>query len=329
MILLTSDRPTSETLQADFTELVADLFECNGGIRSLAMLNTFDLPGEATNVADAVAKWVVRDGSNQNAAVILCASPVAPELVARGIRRAREAKATLGSELGRVILEPLREGELHGLSYAVLPFCQPLSKRRLVGRVQRLLLCPAILQWLRRLTEATSREVDAPEREHGFQAPLRHLIENASMTATLREVARVALERLQTRQWSPRHVLMHNDFWIGNILIDQRNVTGRQGLAWRERFVVIDWPGSTIRGYGFFDLVRFARATGLSRSRLKAEVAEHCRILKCELSDAKCHMTAALGYLEMHRERFPLEHFKRMADACLETLRAVCGDQRR
>ncbi len=317
-----SDRPNLKQLETVLAQPLARLFGGNG-VGSITLLNSV-APADDP-VPDAVTKWLICDARQRRVAVVLCASPVSPGLVARGMHRAREAKKALGPDLGRVILDSLQEGEILGLSYTVLPYCRPLSERRLIRRVQCGLLRPAVLDWLRNATKLTVREVSGTDAAEEFGKPLRHLSDHPELPDTLRSPAETAWERLKTGRWSPRHVLMHNDFWDGNILIDHRNVTGRGGRPWRNRFVIIDWPGASVRGYAFYDLLRFARATSWSIHRLHDEVAAHCRILGCELADAPCHLLAALGCLEMHRERFPLPHFIRTANGCLDTLWAVCG----
>ncbi len=324
-----ADAPTAtrnlsvDDLSSEVAALISTSPLGKNGIGSLTLLDTRDVPN-AHLITDYVTKWLVRDKQGRPSAVVLCSSPTSPKLVERGMSRARSAKALLGNELGRVIMTPIQEGEVLGLSYTVLPYAKPLSSNKLWRKIQRHRVIPGVLKWLRDATERTRREPSEREREDAFIEPLRHLSQHDAMPDAIRSAAAVTLQRLRNGQWTPAHVLMHGDFWDGNILIDVNNVTGRAENSWPNRFVVIDWPGAIMQGYAFFDLVRFARATGLSASRLKLEVGQHGSILGCQVSDAPAHLLAGLGYLELHRERFPLEHFTRMAVNCLDTLTNAC-----
>ncbi|MCP4006756.1 MAG: phosphotransferase, partial [bacterium] len=112
-----------------------------------------------------------------------------------------------------------------------------------------------------------------------------------------------------------RYVLIHNDFWRGNVLLDST----RSG-PWPERFVVIDWGGSRVRGHAIFDLIRMADCLKLGDRVLRGEVEAHCRILECELIDARSHLFSALGHLAMNLDRFPLPRFLEMAQQCVQRL---------
>ena len=118
----------------------------------VARLGRIEALGPEKPVADDPAKLVVCDSRGRPAAVVLCASPVAPDLVARGMERARDAKRALGPELGSVILDPLGEGRLDGLSYTILPYREPLSNAWLTGRLQSRRLRPRVFSWLRHAT---------------------------------------------------------------------------------------------------------------------------------------------------------------------------------
>src|SRR5437660_1391354 len=93
-------------------------------------------------VADAPAKFVLRDELDRAGGFVLCSSPKAPELVARGAERAQAARAILGPQLGQAVLAPIASGRIDGLSFAVLPYCRPLSSNRILRQFQRRRLRP-------------------------------------------------------------------------------------------------------------------------------------------------------------------------------------------
>lgn len=279
---------------------------------------------EAKAVADDCTKLLVRDRHRRPVMVVLCSSPVSPQLVRRGMQRAREAKRALGPALGRVILDPLGEGDLAGCSYGILPYCPPLSTHRLIRRVQRRILRPFVLRWLRSATSATVAEVDPQQLQHAFMNPLIHLEGLPAASDHLRHAASEAMQSLAGGAWRPCHVLMHGDLWDGNILINNGDAA-RSRRQRGSRFVLIDWPGALIKGYAMYDLLRFAQAMSLHGAPLRREVTMHCQLLGCPFLHARFHLIASLGYLAMHLEHFPFARYTEMATRCLRALEAVGG----
>lgn len=312
-----ADQPTVEEFRRLVTEPLSDV------LAEGERLGRFALLCPASSIGDSVLKFAIRNTNGRPIAVALCSSPNSPSLVARGMQRARQAKQALGPELGRVILTPMLEGDVHGLSYTVLPYCTPLSTSRLWWRRQRSRLQPAVLTWLASSALATARRPDRAELEVDFEKPLRHLADLSVMTDRVRTVAEWALARLTTRNWWPQYMLMHNDLWKGNILIDNRCVTGDPNRPWNERFVIIDWPGGQVDGYPMFDLIRLAQSLAIGHRQLHAEVVTHCRLLGCEPMDAYAYLAVAIGSMGLQLEHFPVEHYVRMSHACVEALDAV------
>jgi hypothetical protein len=277
-----------------------------------------DKPG-----VDVTTKFLVRDERNERVVVLLRSPPVTPGLVARGMERARQAKQALGPDLGRVILEPLIEGEIDGLTFAILPYCTPFSSSPWIWRWQKLRLRPALLRWLRKVASATAVVPADGKIEDGFAVSLERLAEIAAVGDPVRAAATRARERLARRHFSPKLVLMHGDLWKDNILIDHRGTTSR--LHALDRFVVIDWPGSTLAGYPIYDLICLSNSIGLVGRRLREELDIHARILGCEPADVRTYLLAALGHTGMNLEHFPVERFAGLADACFERLVTAGG----
>lgn len=266
------------------------------------------LLSRAEGVMDGTTVLLIRDSAGKPRAVALCSAPIAPDMVRRAMSHAREAKLLLGELVGSPILNPLTEGYVRGLSYAVLPYCADLSNHRTVWWLQRRLLRPLIFNWLWRVTECSVCDIEPAAIDHSFAEPLRRL---ASLGDGFRVAARWATGRLDAGVWVPKHVLMHGDLWKGNILIRPKNYADE---PWRERFVVIDWAGSETGGYAMYDLVRLSQSMRLTTGFLRNEVARHSRLLECEPVDAKSYLLAALGHIYMNLEHFPLSRFSRMAE---------------
>jgi hypothetical protein len=181
--------------------------------------------------------------------------------------------------------------------------------------VQRALLAPRLLEWLFRVCASTLSEVDGSALDVSFGMPLQRLTMVEGLAPAVRHDATLALRRLCDRSWRPRHVLMHGDFWMGNVLMD-RLVDEHARAGWADRFVVIDWAGSELRGYPFYDLVRFSLSVGMTPRALRAEVTRHSNVLGVDSLDAMSSLLSALGHLAIHLECFPMEQYLRMVHAC-------------
>lgn len=282
-----------------------------------AWIGSIESFGDDKPVEDQTFKFLVRSSGGAPVAVVLCSPVVSPDLIARGMLKAVEAKSALGPELGRAVLTPIAEGEVRKLSYAVLPYGEPLAENWLKWWLQRRRLRPAVLNWLRGLTRQTMRDVSEADKHARFIRPLRHLSQLTGASAAVRSAAKQGLERLEQDRWKPRFVLMHNDLWKGNFLLD-----GQGG------FVIIDWPGAMFDGYAVYDLARLAGSFGLSAKALGGQLQAHCRVLGCEPRDALSHLAAGLGHLSQNLEHFPMRLFLPLADQCVRRASSAVSQAR-
>jgi hypothetical protein len=262
----------------------------------------------ADHVEDGTTVLLIHDEGTPFA-VALCSAPAAPKMVRKAMLRAQLAKAALGDRLGSAILTPLFEGEITGLTCAVLPYCRPLSSFRPACWLQRAFIRPRIVRWLRDCTERTAAQDDAA----GFKESLLYVRGLAYLPRSVRASADRAYERLAVGKWRPRHALMHGDLWKGNILLRGR------------KFILIDWAGSAIQGYPIYDLVRLASSLRISHRALAREVSRHCAILGCAPEDARSYLLSALGHLGMNLEHFPRERYIRLVDSSIEILDRALG----
>jgi hypothetical protein len=291
-------------------ELAKPLTSVFGGTPQISLL----CPPKA--VADDTSKFLVRDAQGEPRGVVLCSSFVDPDMVAHGMERARSAQRAVKENLKTYILEPLLEGRCCGLSYALLPYCGSLSGSRVVNRIQRTVLGPALFRWLRRSAQATVSEPSAGV-DHEIDAALEALEKTQGMSRSVRAAAEQALNRLHNGLWIPRRVLMHGDFWLGNILLRSKEMPSARRSPWWDRFVVIDWAGSRLDGFAFWDLFRLAQSVRASNRRLSHEVVAWARMFDCDPTDARSYLAAALGDLGLHLNHFPVERFVELADSVM------------
>ncbi|MDO9357323.1 MAG: hypothetical protein Q7T55_26735, partial [Solirubrobacteraceae bacterium] len=169
--------------------------------------------------------------------------------------------------------------------------------------------------WLREVTRVSVATPDPDDVEAGFAAPIRRLAEHVAIGETVRHAARDAVRDIETGAWSPRWVLAHNDLWMGNFL--------NAAPSSRERYVVIDWGGSELRGHAIYDLVRVAMSLRVSKRRFAAEVQAHCGTLGCQPAQAQHHLIGALARLGENLGEWPEAKFVELANLTLDYLGAV------
>ncbi len=249
------------------------------GLRQALMPWVYDLRpfDSAVQLPDSTRKYVAFDHLQRPFAVVILSPPVDSNVVANNLQNAQRAREALGP-LAHIVLEPMQSSSVDGLSYAIFPLCRTLSQARLARAVQRIWLRESVLRWLEQATARTLSSPTDDEIAEFFATPLEYLSSFMKMPATIRESAVAALRRLDHASWVPNFCLMHGDLWTGNTLLAPR------AESWHQ-FVLIDWGDLMVRGYGIYDLVRFAASTRLGRAALRKEVKAHCRILGCEAED--------------------------------------------
>jgi hypothetical protein len=312
------NHPTIEDLTQWLEEPLANALGHRYDKRQILPLASTD------SVADSTTKALVRDSSGRSLAVVLCSAPASPDMVQRAMYRAHKAKVSLGPTLGEKILDPMAEGRVQGLSYAIIPHCERLSDFGPYWVIQRAILAPTMFDWLRRVTEHTVHKVESGAIGRRYDMPLRHIASISVLSDRVHAAAERTMQRLDSGAWIPQHVLMHGDLWKGNLLVRERDAEIKR-RRWQDRVVVIDWAGSETHGYAIYDLIRLAQSMQMSRVRLRNEIKRHCDVLQCDPTDATSHLVAALGHIAMNLEHFPIDRYARMAESCTATLEGIAA----
>lgn len=300
-------------------DLVTAVREAFGDQACLETLRRVSLP--KTERDDSV-RILVSDQGGLPLGILFRSPSMYPQFAQRIANRTRLAKAALPEALGRHVVSVLAVGESSGLTYVALPVLEPLRMSGPVWFLQRHFLRPVLLKWLREVTRATVKLPSREEIESGFARPLARLAECEAMPAHVRRGAERAADRIAKGLWIPRHVLTHTDFWQGNLLLPGEWRIHRFGSS---DFVVIDWAGAVVCGYGFVDLVRFSRSFRVHRARFKREVAEHCKLVECAPEDACGAYLAFAGYMLDRLEEFPLHRHVAQVESCYSHLTECLG----
>lgn len=274
---------------------------------------------QSTSVVDGISVFKLYNNANKLYAVVLCSPSSSPNLVMRTMHRSQLVRASLNASTSKHIIEPAFEGKIDELTYAVLPYCYELSKFRPYRKIQSIFLKPVIFDWLFNVTKTSVKEVDQSSANSDFAAPLQHLAALKCLNEQIRTKSSFAIERLSTKAWKPKHVVMHGDLWVGNILL-RADANILNTIKPHDNFVITDWAGSEVNGYAIYDLIRLAESMNLSPKKLNVEVNKHCDLLECDFIDATSYLLAALGFIAMNLEHFPLNRFVSMAESCFSTL---------
>lgn len=275
-------------------------------------------------VVDDPLKLLLRWPNGKPRALIKVSVEATPQLVRREAEMAGQAREMLGPELARHIPDTIWLGEIEGLSYLVRPYYEMLDRRRLIWEIQKFWLQTRVFEWLRQV--AAKSVVDATDREveQDFITPLTTIANDSEFSKEVRELSKIALSRVEQGSWRPRYVLFHGDLWKDNVFL-QGKKTLPSSLVGLADFVVIDWAGTVLKGHAIMDLIRLARSFGLSRQRLREELAKHCEILKCEMLDAAGYVAAAIGHLGMRLEHFPRNRYLALAQTTCELVVRALG----
>lgn len=272
--------------------------------------------GERKSLVDATTKFLVRDDAGNPELVVLCSAAGGPEIVGRGVRRAREVVAALGEGLGRSVLLPVGEGVVDGRTFAVFPYCTPLTTSGPRWWIHRSILRARIIRWLVDSSRRTAIPVPDDQLERRVFRPLEHMGADSEHSPDLRALAHKALSAAQAGKWQPKHVFMHDDLCVGNVLIDQRSAGGRTF----GRFVIIDWAGSQVRGFPLYDFLRLSISFGLTGSLFFRALDTYCNALDYTRTQAPYGFVHAAAELGQRLEHWPKASYLSTISRCYRRL---------
>jgi hypothetical protein len=229
-----------------------------------------------------------------------------PGVVAEECHKAAEMRSLLG-DLGAPILEPMDTGRIDSSTYAVLPYRKPLSRRRILGRLDLLRMQRHVCDWLLRVAQRHGAQTDIARYRSSFSA-LAPVISPDSPTAGC---LRSAESHLRSGRFVARSTPMHGDIWKANVL---------RGASASVPFTLIDWRGSAKDGFPIYDLMRAAQTFRLSPKALQAQLQFHQAALGCQPQDLSLYLLGALGYYAGRLGEMPPDVFQAMADECVTRL---------
>lgn len=271
--------------------------------RPLRIAEALRGPDFKNDVADATCAYVMRGDAPGDAFVVVLSNPAFPDSVARAAQKAAGAAAALPADLSRRVLTPVLADRVGTRSFAAYPMLTPVSKRRLIEKLQKMHLEGPVSGWLTAVGLASrSKVADQAVFDARFAAPLDYLVQEESLPDFVRREAALLRDTLSDRDGRFFTVLQHGDFWLGNILLRRARIASAD-------FAVIDWGGSDLQGHGFIDLMRYLDSTSRDPRRMMRHMRRYCAALGVPAESLRLHVLCSLGALGLRRNKFPMPRF--------------------
>lgn len=257
--------------------------------------------------SDVTYKSFVADTRGNPSAFLLFSNPNGKMQVAQNVQKALTARNALGNKLNWVIDRPIITGFFHGISWALFHINYPLYDGRIKWILQRNLLAPAVLNWLTASLERSWKKLPEQKKITLFVEPVKAMVNDGDFSTDIRTCVSEALDSLASGLWNPSFCLSHNDLWKGNIMVPSPSGLKNPdtGKFQFNGFRIIDWAGSSVEGIPFFDLIKFCQSFQVPRYYTRKAILTHCRILDCNLRDARFYLIAALALLGQNLDQFP------------------------
>lgn len=263
---------------------------------------------ENKGVADATQKFILHVSPSRRF-ILIVSSSVSPFMVSRNAERMRMARSLLRHDAQGAIELPLAEGEYEGRTYAVWRLRKPLSFNRVLGKIQRAIICPSVFHWINEVAVQTLHYHGSEE----LGTYVERLMAVPGLSDRAKQLATVYHRGFLTEEIAPLRVLQHGDFWIGNVL-KAPNAPG---------FIVIDWPGATADGLPFFDLVKLALSINMTPKQFHSQLRRYSELISCNIAMALPYVVAGLGRLHAELEYFPEHRFLALCEQKIAALEAA------
>ncbi|MCU0902855.1 MAG: DUF1679 domain-containing protein [Tabrizicola sp.] len=272
-----------------------------------------EISATGLRVADATGAFYVDGTTPRDDSVLIVSAPDFPDSIHESVSAARCAHALLKDGREQRICVPIVADRWRGISFALYPRLEGFSQNRYVRRLQKRRTPSVMLDWLVGVLKDTAVEhQDSADVEQRFHIPLENLIRDADIPPHLRDLARMALDAVESRRVRTVTCLQHGDLWSGNVMFKRSAIAGLGPFL--RQFKVIDWGSSRTDGYPGIDLVRFLFST-IGPGRHSARLIEiYCRSTGLTATDMSVCCMASLGRLSAELYEFPKPGFIAMME---------------
>jgi len=263
------------------------------------------------NVTDDTTKVLIFDEKELPRAVLICSYIKFGDLPCRSVYKSSEAKLKLSGNASDVVLSPLAYGEKEGVSFALWKYYSPFSSNKALRYIQKKKLQSNVFAWLLDATKQSKVKLIQTELCDVVVKPLELLQDMRGVNSKIKREVVKQLTSISKDQWEPFFCIEHNDFWLGNVLINKNNSYG---------ISVIDWAGSNSKGMAIYDLVRMSLSLKVSDRFFVNQLRLTCQVMNCDLNSSKGYLLSSFANLAENLGDFPEERFIGLLDKSCDYL---------
>jgi len=285
--------------------------EINSSLPANSCVGSYQLLMPQKSVVDDTTKVLILNENKEAIAVLICAYIKFGDLPKKAVLNSSEIKLKLNGEVSDVVISPLCYGEKAGVYYSLWQYYSPFSSNKAIKYIQKNKLKSQIFSWLLSASEQSKVKASEEEVREKFIKPLELLYENNSIRAEIKHEIGGQIKKIKNKKWQPFFCIEHNDFWLGNILINKKNSYG---------ISVIDWAGANSKGFAIYDLIRISLSMKVSNAFFLNQLSLICEVLECDIENSKGYLLSSFANLAMNLGDFPEERFVCLLDASCEYL---------
>jgi hypothetical protein len=234
-----------------------------------------------------------------------------PSYIERATKIIDNTHNVLANNSAIPVLKPIVHGYHMGVSYALWREHLPISSYRVVRAIQKIWLNPRVFRWLSCLAKESKKNLSSElDISQNCKDPLEFVAGSAVLPSNINTHASQALEYLEAGNWLPFTVIQHSDFWVGNLLLINKETNSSNNEF---GFYIIDWAGALLEGAPVFDLVRYCMSMGVSKKRARNEFLRYALAIEIEPRELVYYLVIALGKIGMNLEQFPEKRYVEMS----------------
>jgi hypothetical protein len=91
------------------------------------------------------------------------------------------------------------------------------------------------------------------------------------------------------------------------------------------KFYIIDWAGSSVNGFAFFDLMKLSQSFKYPKVYSRQVIMKHCKTLGCSAEDAMSYLLGAIAGLGRNLGYFPRHRYVEMSVELCRLLSVTLG----
>ncbi len=309
-------------MSGEIEEFVFDIAKhenrLHGDKFSISTLSPLGLPPSQERSSDSAIHFKIGGVQAKDDAIISVSNAQFPEAVAGAVERGAKIATYVEERAAKPIVRPILSGRFGNQSYAFWSEHKPLSKNRLMRKIQLMSINRHVLDWLGYIGNVSGRAIVSELDLYGrYIKPIRYLINDDDIPMAVKSVAHEALEIVESGKFQAVEIVQHGDLWHGNIML-AKSWPMKSGDG--QLFYVIDWGGSNTHGYPYADLVRYMVSIHADANSIATEIGKYGLTCGLENEHVHAYICAGLGHLGMNRNEFPADVYLRLCEAMIAAM---------